>query len=242
MINNSFTQFAEAFNDFIRAVRDKMPAYEDRKDILFIVDDLEKLPFEIAQTIFIGNVTQLQQIDSNFIYSAPIDLLYAGNQLQQFFKTVTLPMIKIFEKNGSKNEKGYTVLREMIFKRADKKLFKPQGIVDTIIENSGGNPRQVLQLLSYAHSHAKKDVFDKKSIDEAIHDFSVVFQRFLTDDDYQLLCSIDTSDTFTPSERVRFLLYHVALLEYNEFWWSSHPVVRLLPSYKECRKTEGASK
>ena len=41
---------------------------------------------------------------------------------------------------------------------------------------------------------------------------------------------------FLLSERVRGLLYNLALLEYNDFYWRSHPVIRTLPAYEAARK------
>ena len=161
-------------------------------------------------------------------------MLHAGSQLQQFFQHFTLPMIKIVNEDDSKNAAGYEVLRNMIFKRADASLFEPEDIVDTIIEYSGGNPRHVIQLLSYAYSHAESDIFDKQAVDSAIDDLAVIFQRFLTKEDYELLCHIDRTGDNTPSDRARNLLYHLALLEYNAYWWKSHPAVRRLSAYKEC--------
>ncbi len=235
VVTNAFSQFAEGFNALITAAREALPDH-GRRDILFIVDDLEKLPWIHAEELFIKNVNQLQQINSNFIYSTPIDMLYAGNQLQQFYKTVTLPMIKLTEQDETTNEKGYEVLREMIFKRADASLFIPENIVDTIIEYSGGNPRHVIQLLSYAYSHAENEVFDKEAVDNAINDLAVVFKGFLSKEDYTLLCHIDQTGDDTSSEQIRKLLYDLALLQYNKFWRKSHPAVRLLQAYNDCLK------
>ena len=56
-------------------------------------------------------------------------------------------------------------------------------------------------------------------------------------EDFQLLPEIDNAapDDTQHSEEALRLLYNLALLEYNAYWWRSHPVVRTLPGYKECR-------
>ncbi|MBN1290386.1 MAG: hypothetical protein JXB48_00980 [Candidatus Latescibacteria bacterium] len=239
VVTNAFSLFAEGFNELITAIRDILPVQQNRQDILFIVDDLEKLPMEKAKDIFINNINQLQQINSNFIYSTPIGMLSEGIQLQQFFQPFTLPMIKIVNKDGSNNPDGYKVLRDMIFKRADRSLFESESLVDKIIEYSGGNPRHVIHLLAYAYSHAENDIFDKEAVDSAIDELAVLFQRFLTKEDYDLLCHIDKTGDDTPSERARNLLYHLALLEYNAYWWKSHPAVQKLTAYKKCYENSG---
>ena len=107
---------------------------------------------------------------------------------------------------------------------------------DKIIEYSGGNPRHVLQLMEYAYNNSTGDCFDNDAVDKAINDLANNYKRFLTSEDYQLLYEIDHSSENNPSEHVRKMLYHLALLEYNDFWWKSHPVIRILPSYKKSKK------
>ena len=39
-----------------------------------------------------------------------------------------------------------------------------------------------------------------------------------------------------PWERSRNLLYNLALLEYNNFYWCSHPVIREIDAYQVALK------
>ena len=38
------------------------------------------------------------------------------------------------------------------------------------------------------------------------------------------------------TERARHLLYNLALLEYNDYYWRSHPVVRTTVAYRNARR------
>ena len=40
----------------------------------------------------------------------------------------------------------------------------------------------------------------------------------------------------TDSDRSRNLLYNLALLEYNNFYWRSHPVIRTTDAYQAARR------
>jgi hypothetical protein len=237
-IKNNFSQFALSFNQLLAAVNDQLPNVK-KKSILFIIDGLDKLSAEDANTFFVGDVTQLQQIRSNFIYAGPIDLLCTGIQANQVFNCISLPMIKIEEKDGTINKEGYNVLKNMIYLRADKKLFTSENVVNLLIKYSGGIPRHVLQLLEYAYSVAKNDSFDEESIIEAAQILANTFKYFLTAEDYSLLYKIDHTDIseHVQSPQVRRLLKDLALLQYNDFWWKTHPVIRdLLPGYKNQAK------
>lgn len=237
-IKNSFSDFAEAFNLLLAAVCDNIQKV-NRKELLFIIDDLEKLSSEDSTNIFIKNVDQLKQINSNFIYTASIDQMSRTGSYQSSFVTETFPMIKIFEQDKTKNETGFSIMRELIYKRADKSLFTSEAVIDKIIEFSGGNPRDLLHLIISAYFATTKNIFDEESINDAIHTLATDKRRFLEESDYKILFDNDNSNEYNPTDRIRFLLNNLALLEYNSFWWRSHPLVRTLPGY---RKLEEAKK
>ena len=58
------------------------------------------------------------------------------------------------------------------------------------------------------------------------------FRRILIPDDYRLLATIDAGQPPpSDSDRVRYLLYNLALLEDNDFFWRSHPVIGSTQEY-----------
>jgi hypothetical protein len=230
-IQNSFGEFAMAFNQLAASVADQLPKKAGRRSLLFLVDGLDKLSNDDFDLIFLQKTGQLRQIKSNFLYAAPIDLLYSDNQMQQDFEATVLPMIKLFEKNGDTFKPGWEVLRNMIYKRAHPALFDPD-VADRVVEFSGGNPRHLIQLLKYLYVRAE-DRFKQKDFDYSIKRFATNYERFLTMEDYGVLFRQDQNpqDT-TPSEEKRRLLHNLALLQYNSFWWKSHPAVRTLPVYQ----------
>ena len=179
---------------------------------------------------------QLRQVHGVFVYCAPIHLAYEGNNIRQNFDGIfRLPMIKVANDDGSPHDKGYRAMREMLHRRAVPELFD-RGVPDLLIEHSGGHPRDLLQLLLRAHAHAEHDRFDDASARQAVRELATDYRRILTLDDYQLLARIDAAPQTPPSsERGRELLYNLALLEYNDFYCRSHPVIRTLPAYEAAR-------
>jgi len=231
-IQNSFGEFAVAFNQLIAYVVDQLPKKANRRSLLFVVDGLDKLSNDNFNAIFVEKVGQLRQIKSNVLYAAPIDFLYSGNQIQQDFEAAVLPMIKLFEKNGEIFQPGREVLKEMIYKRADASLFEPN-VADDLVAFSGGNPRHLVQLLKYMYVRGT-DRFTNENFKYAGKRFATNYERFLTDDDYDVLQKQDQNpEDTTSSEQKRRLLHDLALLQYNSFWWRSHPAVQTLPAYKK---------
>jgi hypothetical protein len=244
IIRNSFTEFSLGFQQLIDAANDVVTSSGKGDAILFIVDGTDRLSGEDSDNFFIRDAHQLLQIRGNFIYCAPIHLIYENNQVQQIFANIfKLPMIKIEEKyTREENKEGFKAMRDIIYKRADKSLFDCEETVNFLISNSGGHPRDLLHLLIYAFKKAEGELLDRASAEAAVKELATDYRRTLSKEDFQLLCDIDSyPDETHNTEEVRNLLYHLALLEYNAYWWRSHPAVRTLTGYRECRPTKDAS-
>lgn len=238
VVKNSFSEFASGFNQLINVSEDAIKKIGKGNKILFIVDGTDRLGDIDSQRFFIKDVYQLQQIVAHFIYCAPIHLLYEGNQVQQLFNRFILPMIKIYPSKDSmdKYEDGYEVLRKILYLRSDKKLFESEEVVDLLIENSGGNPRDLLKLLQYALQKSDMEVFKKADVDDAVLELAMDYRRFLNMEDYKILYKIDQGEIEDEiSDKERKLLYNLAILEYNRWWWRSHPIIRHLEGYKKVK-------
>ncbi|NJM12174.1 MAG: hypothetical protein HC889_10065 [Synechococcaceae cyanobacterium SM1_2_3] len=163
-------------------------------------------------------------------------MVYEGNQINQIFSPIIkLPMIKLCEQNGDKLDSGYSAMLQMLYLRADSSLFDSENTANYLIENSGGHPRDLLRLLSYAFGFADGDQFDDASARKAVKKLAMDYRRILDTKDYPLLREIDQSplgQVSNNSDQAQLLLYNLALLEYNDYWWKSHPVVRTLPEYQ----------
>ena len=235
-LQNYFTDFAEAFNHLIDAASEAVSANGRGHGILFVVDGTDLLRGEDAQAFFVSDVHQLRQVRGLFIYCAPIHLIYEGAATGQNFDHVfKLPMIKIEEADGSQNRTGIDALRRILHQRASAGLFEPNA-ADFLIEHSGGHPRDLLRLLQGAFRHAENDRFDRHCAEAAVREAATEFRRILDPEDYELLARIDSHPTTPPhSGRARHLLYNLALLEYNDFYCRSHPVIRTINAYRAIR-------
>ena len=237
-LQNYFSDFADAFSQFIEAGVAAVLDAGRGHQILFIVDGTDRLRDEDARAFFLADVHQLQQVRSLFIYCAPIHLRYEdGTTLQGFTKTFQLPMIKIENIDESENSVGYDTLRAMLHRRAATSLFK-DGVAERLIKYSGGHPRDLLRLVQSAFSFAKGPQFDLASTDRAVNQLASDYRRILDPEDYELLARIDQyPNNPAHSDRARHLLYNLALLEYNDYYWRSHPVIRTSESYRSASRS-----
>ena len=235
-LRNYFSDFADAFNQFIEASASAVRAVRSGRQILFVVDGTDRLRDSDARAFFLADVHQLQQVRSLFIYCAPIHLRYEeGTTAQGFTNTFQLPMIKIENADGSRNTEGYDAMREMLHRRAANQLFE-DGVADYLIRYSGGHPRDLLRLVQIAFSFEEGSRFSLDSTKRAVRQLASDYRRILNSEDYELLAAVDKSPSDpSHSDRARHLLYNLALLEYNDYYWRSHPVIRTTESYRRMR-------
>ncbi len=240
-LQNYFTDFAGAFNHLIEAARDAVRDAKKGRRVLFVVDGTDLLRDADARALFELDVHQLQQVRGVFLYCAPIHLIYENIPIRQNFDHIfKLPMIKIKEADGSRNEPGFSAMREILHRRAAPGLFD-EGVADYLIEHSGGHPRDLLRLLLGAFQRAD-DRFDFESVRMAVRDAASEFRRTLQTGDYEALARLDSLLHTPPhDDQTRNLLYNLALLEYNDYFCRSHPVIRTTEAYRAAQGRIGSA-
>ncbi len=226
-IRNRFSDLARAFNQF---VADVQAGALKGKRVLFIVDRTDKLRGEDTKNFFVLNANQLLEIDAFVIYTAPLHLKYDGGLSALAAQQITLPMVKLVDASGVKTG-GAAVMRDMLLARADASLFKERAI-ETLVDMSGGSPRELLRLLKYACEFAD-DVIDDAVVQQAVKQLASEHRNQLEIDDYPALVAIDKSPKDVGhDQRIRRFLLNGQVFEYNDGTWrTTNPVVRTLEGY-----------
>ncbi len=237
VVRNNFSEFAEAFNQLIRASEDKIRAAGKGQRILFTVDGTDRLNSEDARKFFVEDVHQLTQISGLFIYCAPIHLLHQDNCLSaNFTGTARLPMLKIRNRDDQKVEENYVVMRELAHRRVPDYLFDNLATLDYLIQYSGGHLRDLIRLLNIAVNVAEEERIDQLAAEKAVKQVANEYRRFISSENYARLVQIDlhpdAPDDFTDKHSAE-MLYNLILLEYNDYFWKSHPVITTLPGYQK---------
>lgn len=234
VIRNHFSQFAEHFNALLREAETRIAAAGLGRKVLFIVDGTDKLKSEDSRRFFLEDAEQVLALDAHVVYTAPLNLKYETGLTGKLQSDVVLPMIKLQDREGNACAAGRQAMREMLLKRADRSLFASDAEIDTLVDYSGGHPRELLRLLSYACDSAESNQIDAATVEQAIQLLAADYRRFLEPDDYPVLAEIDVDPMHGGNDqRIRRLLFGTALLEYNDgSWRRAHPVIRRLDGYK----------
>ncbi len=233
-IRNSFSDFAREFNALLACAEKALQEQGLAQRVLFVIDNTDKLKDEDRKRFFISDVDQLLSINAHVIYTAPLALKYEGGLNGKLNSDIVLPMIKLNQRDGSRWEAGWQAMRNMLLMRAHRSLFASEAEIERLIEFCGGHPRELIALLQLACEYAQVRKLDAAAVESAIKQRASDYRRLLSDADYKLLVKIDRQTFHDGNDPDTWrLMYHLALLEYNDgSWRRSHPVVRLLEGYQ----------
>lgn len=230
-LRNNFIDFVNAFNHLIEVAQCRLSG--GRRRIVFIVDGTDRLGSDNADAFFRSDLSQLRQIRGLFVYCAPLQLTYDVPLRQSFSRVFRLPMVKVANEDGRRNDLGIETMREMLFKRASPTLFDP-GVADFLIESSGGHPRDLLRLLHKTFTYSESGRFDQQAAECAVDEFAKDFLRILNAKNYPVLARMDAAQaSSTLTDQTQKLLYNLAVLEYDNLYWRSHPTIRTLDQYRQ---------
>jgi hypothetical protein len=245
VLKNNFTHFSHRVNEFIevatRAVRDAGKG----QDILFIIDGLEKtLTADTRRKIVIDEANKIRQIKANMLFVLPIELMKERPFLRQLTEFVTaFPNIKIQDREENDQPDSFQRLLEFIYKRVDQNLFadnENDALVKKIIRYSGGNPRELLRVLSYANFFADEQLgkINREALDKGLKKLANETVEYLTQPEFDKLKELyknNKAKLQTPYDKtIDTLIENVIVYEYNDGTFKrANPVIELADIYQQ---------
>lgn len=223
-----------------------------QKDILVIIDDLDKLDLALVQETFQYHIKALFQPSFRVIFTIPIAALRevpltailtteTNNQI------VTMPVAKLFSQgegrqpNPVPRPEPTAILTEMLNKRISEELIDPKTL-EQIIIYSGGVLRELIRIVNECCRICLRLIrrnpddstikIDKAILQQAIIKLSTDFDMRIGTADYEILKT--TYEQFRPADpkeqRFLDLLHGLYVLEYRnaQLWYNVHPIVTKL--------------
>lgn len=217
-----------------------------KKDILIIIEDLDKISYTAAEELFFNHASHLAQIQANVIYTFPSALRFnlRYNDIRNYFKRdYVLTMIKVHEKDGSDYQPGIDIMREIVEARMDTTLFASPDLLTDLIRRSGGVLRDLFRLIMDAAEMADLDDRDTINADDclrAINQLRTAYRSMISDLNiggkhypvekyYEILKGLVKNEEklVDNSDEVMHLRQSLCILDYNGTGWQDvHPVVR----------------
>ncbi len=245
VLKNDFMYFASKFNEFVLEAALAVRKKGKGRDILFIVDGLEKtLTADIRRKLVIDESSKIRQIKTNMLFILPVELMKERLQLRQLTEFVTaFPNIKIQDRQGKDQGDSMQRLIEFVYKRIDSSLFADNEngkLVCEVIRKSGGNPRELLRILSYANFFADETFgkIDRHALDRGLKKLANETTEYLTPADFEKLRELHENNQKqlqTPYDPIMDkLIEDVIVYEYNDGTYKrANPVIELADIYQQ---------
>ena len=192
------------------------------REVLFLLDGLEKAPLEVARPLFdlLGELSEAARL----VVVVPWFATYGPMSQAVIHESEKVAHLRPVTVPGGPADSGLRFFRLLLAKRLA--LSESVGadaieILDSAAKLSGGVPRTFLQLLADAGSRARyardADWPDADDLREAAEDMVDSFRRLLQQGDTEALWRAEgTSGTEMDLPRKLRLLNHGILLEYEE--------------------------
>ncbi|MCI8364184.1 MAG: hypothetical protein HFG34_04455 [Eubacterium sp.] len=216
----------------LRQLAEKITGETGGKHPIIIFEDLDKLNPEDAWTVFYNYAAILSGMTFPVIYTFPIGLSYDKrfSAMESYFTTKTLPMIKIETIEGKPFQDGIDIIRDIVKKRADLALFET-GVVDSLIQYTGGSLRDLFHVINTSANRAKRRGSDTVSMEDAgraLEEVKTLLTRRIEEKDYKFLLNIynENKERIEDKEMLLNMLQASVVLEYNgKRWHNVHPLV-----------------
>jgi AAA ATPase domain len=228
-----------------------------KKEILIIIDDLDKLDLSVVRGIYQDHIKALFQPKISIIFTVPVSSLrdvslVATLRTEANDKIVKMPVSKLFVKGERRKTDAepqtneVKILCEVLHKRVSSDLIDPQ-TAEKLVIYSGGVLRELVRIANRCcriclrlirHDLKRTNiVISDEVLEEALKDLRLDFEIELGKADYQILQT--TYKQFMPDDpkeqKFLDLLHGLHILEYrnDEVWYDAHPIVIDLLKRKE---------
>ncbi|MEH2242653.1 ATP-binding protein [Nostoc sp.] len=219
-----------------------------KKQILVIIDDLDKLDLVVVNNLFKDNIKALCLPGFRIIYTIPIAALRETalkptieNETND--QVVAMPVLKLFKKgeghlaNATPFPKTLNILCEILTKRISNNLLE-SSTAEKIVLNSGGVLRELIRISNECcriclrlirRKPGDKVIINDEILDQAINNIRNDFAMPLGSVDYRILQT--TYQNLKPEDpkQQEFLdlLHGLYVLEYRnrQNWYDVHPIV-----------------
>jgi len=229
--------------------------HQGRRGLVLLIDNLDRITLRQLDTgrtsheaLYVDHGEQLRALACHAVYTVPISMVYSpgATQLKAVFALCcVVPMVKVARPEGGDYAEGLARLREMLARRMDLELLFTGEAVDRLCRASGGHPRDLMRLVTYACFHAPTEKWPRP-IDLAVAQRAEAemieeYSRLVPEEHYAKLARVHLRHVVENDADHQLMLYNLSVLEYLNGpppWHDVHPAVRGLPKFQEALKRE----
>ena len=249
-------EFASKTSELVAKINQLQSYIETATDrqVLVIIDDLDKLDLGVAEVIFKKNIQTLLDPDASIIYTLPIATLREASitaSINTYIKKIyMMPVTKFFSKADSRkpdripDRECMNVFAEILERRLPANSIEPE-IERQIILLSGGVLRELIRIIDRCYDRVKLELrgqikrqqwdapeakIDRRILSGVVTELQIEYARPLGQVDFDMLLAIYREFKPQNAESQRFLdlLHGLHILEYTnaKLWYDLNPIVR----------------
>jgi hypothetical protein len=216
--------------------------------LVIIVDGLDKLPVmksswaeqSVAELVFIGRHSQMTAFKCHTVYAIPLGLAYSCRErdiasLYGITAPPVVPMTKVFDEDGKRWTAGFSKFKEIITKRikkagADEKIFENKGVMDKIVEYSGGQPRLLTTLIRDSIIEGGLPI-TPRAVNDVARKITHSYERQLREEHWKIIKEVKKSHSLNRTEQNDYLcmelLANCSILQYinKKEWYGLNPLL-----------------
>ena len=255
-LDQQVSQLIDGVNDLLRRFEVEL-SKKQHKGVVVIVDNLDRLVLKDLQdgrtsheALFVEHGEQLRALTCHTVYTVPISMLYStkATQLTSLFpRYQVVPMIRVSDRSGAKSPAGLAKMNDILARRIGLDALCEPDAVDMLCRASGGHPRQLMALATYAIEYADESMqrpITIKAAERAVGRLVNEYGRMIPEPHFPLLARVHRLKTVQNDADHQTMLYNLSVLEYTNgqpAWHDVHPVVLLLPKFEEAWERESKS-
>lgn len=249
-MQQGFSRLQEHTNALLKDAFVKLKAKQpNTKGFLFIFDNLDRVPPQVGEHLFLKYANQLAELHCTVIYTVPISVIYSGNNYANVFGNLNvMPMVNIYQFDRGQAELGYSTdglnaMAALVDQRVESdRIFESREALLELARLSGGHVRQLMQLLRTACLTAQGSQISAADIELVAADEQNHFERFIPSDHYPVLVEIyrNKGVLLEPAAQamMQSMLFNITVLEYARLddltaWKYINPLVKRTNAFRE---------
>jgi hypothetical protein len=239
----------KGLDDILSLAREKL-----KKNILIIIDGVEKIPSQRHEEIFINGAAQLVDLSAHVLFTIPMQLTYHPrfSEMRMAFAQdpSTVPMIH------PDTPQGMACLREILATRCDyasqpgrsdtpftlTDVFETDALCDYLCRQSGGHVRQLLIFIQAALARTPHNDFpiNADAIESALRDYRIGMTRQISSAHWPWLRHFKEGKLHSMPEGIpddirRDIINQLIVFEYinGDSTYDVSPEIRKLAAFKD---------
>lgn len=228
---NQVESLNRGISDCIESIRDYYNKQQKTKEVLIIIDDLEKLEVKFAEQLFFKDSHLLTLPEAKIIYTFPLETYYCEdfNTYRDQYEDQFISLVVVNEERNQ--QVGIEELRKLVLKRIDQQYITEEALTEIILM-SGGLLRDLIKLMQDA---CKKAVLNEVSqieigiAEQVINEMANHYKRLFDYPNYQdkvEKINNESKRNEVETKDLVYLLRYLFILEYRlngDLWYEVHP-------------------